>query len=39
MRKEEVEVFLWHLNGIHSKVTFTYELDDKGSLNFLDITI
>lgn len=39
MRREEVEIFLEHLNGIHPKVIFTYEFEENDKLNFLDITI
>lgn len=38
MKKNEVDAFLGHLDRIYSKVEFTYEMEDKGRLNFLDIT-
>jgi hypothetical protein len=37
--KQEVEQLLQHLNSIHAKIKFTYELESERSLPFLDIKV
>ena len=37
--KEQVTLFLYYLNSKHPNVQFTHELENNGSLPFLDINI
>ena len=38
-RKEELELFVWHLNGVEMKIQFKMELEKEGFLPFLDVGI
>ena len=37
--KEELELFVWHLNGFEYRVQFTLEVEKEGFLPFLDVGI
>ena len=37
--KEDLELFVWHLNGIAHRVQFTLEVEKEGFLPFLDVGI
>ena len=37
--KDELEVFVWHLNGVEMKIQFKMELEKEGFLPFLDVGI
>jgi len=37
--KEDLELFVWHLNGIEYRVQFTLEVEKEGFLPFLDVGI
>ena len=37
--KEELELFVWHLNGFEYRVQSTLEVDKEGFLPFLDVGI
>ena len=36
MKRDEVDVFFQHLNSIRPSIQFTVELEDRGTLPFLD---
>ena len=36
---EDLELFVWHLNGIEHRVQFTLEVEKEGFLPFLDVGI
>jgi len=37
--KDELELFVWHLNGVEMKIQFKMELEKEGFLPFLDVGI
>ena len=37
--KEDLELFVWHLNGIEHRVQFTLEVEKESFLPFLDVGI
>ena len=38
-KKDDLELFVWLLNGIESKVQFTLEIEKDNFLPFLDVGI
>ena len=37
--KDELEEFVWHLNGVEFKIKFTLNHEEKGFIAFLDVGI